>query len=268
MAKRTRASARGKRKTTHRSRKISQTLQPPTQPAPKPAAIRRRGGTIAIKYTAELLENARHRFEETDEPATSIAADLGVHRNTLRRVSAREGWKRYVPTRDLSPAARLLVQAKRLEAAGPSQSEERADPADDRPERRTNASAPSLGGDLQPPRQDGDAVATVAEEAPLPDLPTTIKRLHRAVLEELAAVETMRAALTREPQSPADAERTVRTLSNLTEILQKLQRLQCALPGTQSHDDDLPVDIDEFREELARRIEAFVASRADEGDDD
>jgi len=269
MAKRSRASARGKHKTTHRSRKIAQTLQPTTQSTPKPSARRRRGGTIAIKYTAELLENARFRFEETDEPATSIAADVGVHRNTLRRVSAREGWKRYVPTRDLSSAARLLVQAKRLKAAGPSQSEEQAEPADHCPEQRTNASEPSLGSDLRPLREDGDAVATAAEaeEPAMPDLATTIERLHRAVLEELTAVETMRAQLKREPQSSTDAERTARTLSSLTEVLQKLQRLQCALPQTGSEDDDMPVDIDEFRRELARRIEEFVASRTDARDD-
>jgi len=258
MAKRSRASARGKHKTTHRSRKIAQTLQPTTQSTPKPSARRRRGGTIAIKYTAELLENARYRFEETDEPATSIAADVGVHRNTLRRVSAREGWKRYVPTRDLSPAARLLVQTERLKAA---------EPADHCPEQRTNASEPSLGSDLRPLREDGDAVATAAEEPAMPDLATTIERLHRAVLEELTAVETMRAQLKREPQSSTDAERTARTLSSLTEVLQKLQRLQCALPQTGSEDDDMPVDIDEFRRELARRIEEFVASRTDARDD-
>jgi hypothetical protein len=50
----------------------------------------------------------------------------------------------------------------------------------------------------------------------------TINRLHRAVLEELGAVEAMRARLKREPQNPADAERTARTLSSLTETLQKL----------------------------------------------
>ncbi len=31
-------------------------------------------------------------------------------------------------------------------------------------------------------------------------------------------------------------------------------------------DYDMPADIDEFRNELARRIDAFVASRTDEGD--
>jgi hypothetical protein len=102
---------------------------------------------------------------------------------------------------------------------------------------------------------------------PLPPPGDTILRLHRAVLEELRAVEAMRGKLERKPQSPADAERTARTLSSLTETLQKLQRLQGTLPETEiNDDDDMPADIDEFRNELARRINAFVDSRT--GSDD
>lgn len=103
----------------------------------------------------------------------------------------------------------------------------------------------------------------------LPPPAETIMRLHRAVLEELGAVEAMRARLKREPQNPADAERTARTLSSLTETLQKLQRLQCTLPDTElKNDDDMPADIDEFRRELARRIRAFVESRTERGNVD
>jgi hypothetical protein len=113
------------------------------------------------------------------------------------------------------------------------------------------------------------AKRTRASTRPRPNLPlpppgNTILRLRRAVLEELRAVEAMRAKLKR---NPVDAERTARTLSSLTETLQKLQRLQCTLPETElKDDDDMPADIDEFRNELARRINAFVDSRTG-GDD-
>lgn len=114
--------------------------------------------------------------------------------------------------------------------------------------------------------------SVIRTPARLPTLPLpsdTIMRLHRAVLEELAVVEAMRAQLKREPQNPGDAERTARTLSNLTETLHKLQRLECTLPETErKDDDDMPADIDEFRNELARRIRAFVESRAERGDCD
>jgi hypothetical protein len=113
------------------------------------------------------------------------------------------------------------------------------------------------------------AKRTRASTRPRPNLPlpppgNTILRLRRAVLEELRAVEAMRAKLKR---NPVDAERTARTLSSLTETLQKLQRLQCTLPETElKDDDDMPADIDEFRNELARRINAFVDSRIGESD--
>ncbi len=91
-----------------------------------------------------------------------------------------------------------------------------------------------------------------------------VARLRRAVLNELTAVESLRDRLKNEPQSGAAAERTARTLSRLTDTLQKLQRLQCAVP-VNGPDYDMPADIDEFRNELARRIDEMVASWSDEG---
>jgi hypothetical protein len=85
------------------------------------------------------------------------------------------------------------------------------------------------------------------------------------VLNELTVVESLRDRLKNEPQSRVAAERTARTLSTLTDTLQKLQRLQCAVPAN-GPDYDIPADIDEFRNELARRIEAFIASRTGAGD--
>jgi hypothetical protein len=91
-----------------------------------------------------------------------------------------------------------------------------------------------------------------------------VVRLRRAVVNELAAVESVRERLKNEPQSPVAAERTARTLSKLTDTLQKLQRLQCAVPAN-GPAYDMPADIDEFRNQLARRIRAFVESRTGRG---
>src|SRR5262249_13698333 len=155
----------------------------------------------------ETLENIRYRIEQTDESMISIAADVGVHRNTLRLLKLREKWERKVPVRVLPPAAKLLAQVQKLEE------ETQALPEPIPPEAPMGAEAP-LAASLAD-------VVVVGDETSLPDLPSTIERLNRAVLEELAAVETMRAQLIREPQSPVDAERTARTLSILTETLQK-----------------------------------------------
>ena len=188
-------------------------------------------------YTPELLAQARDDFEHTDKSKENIAFDLGVARSTLSNMAVHEGWRRFVsPTRGLPPAAHLRREVKMLEASVAASSSE---------------SVLSLAANAQ------DAMPAIGD---------TIERLYRAVREELAAVESLRARLKSEPQGTQDAERTARTLSSLTETLQKLQRLTCAVPNTGFQDDDLPADIDEFRRDLARRIEAFVASRTDLAD--
>ena len=61
-------------------------------------------------------------------------------------------------------------------------------------------------------------------------------------------------------------ERSARVLAALTRTLRELNGLlrQCAAPaGNAAHDDDMPEDIDQFRLDLARRIEAFIASEAE-----
>jgi hypothetical protein len=73
------------------------------------------------------------------------------------------------------------------------------------------------------------------------------------------------------PEAPLGAGRTARTLALLTQTYQHIQRLRAGERlGARPHggiddDDDMPADIEEFRFELARRIEAFVASRTDAG---
>jgi hypothetical protein len=94
-------------------------------------------------------------------------------------------------------------------------------------------------------------------------------RIEQLVLKELAAEEAVRARLRHAPRPAADAERSARTLAILTQTLQNLQRLragQDSLGPPDDDDDDMPADLDEFRYELARRIDAFVASRTDERD--
>jgi len=256
MAKRMRATARRNPKynTAPKAYKNAREAQP-TQSAIRNGPPKWRPPGIAIEYTPELLENARQRFEETDESSVSIAADMGIHARTLYRLALRENWKRRKQPHDLSPAAKLLMQAESLSGPEPLQSAEQAGP---------------VRADTDQQGPDGAALIPSVESTlpPLPPHEETIERLHRAVLKELSAVETMRAALGREPQSPIDAERTARTLASLTATLQNLRRMQCAMPKTGPYDDDIPADIGEFRKELARRIEAFVASRTDHGDDD
>lgn len=182
-------------------------------------------------YTPELLANGRVRYERTNEPVATIAADFKIHPGSLRRLATRLGWLRYnMAPRALAPAVRLMTEAQGLEAL----------------------CAPPVA-----------AAAPAAAEKTAGFDASVITRLERQVMEELATVEAMRAQLKGLPRRPRDAETTARTLTALTDTLQKLQRLRCAVPTAGQDHDDLPADLDEFRHELARRIDAFVASRTE-----
>jgi hypothetical protein len=227
MAKRTRASARQSKPRKSNSTKVRKSNAERT----KKAVEARR-----CKFSPELEARGRYLFEETEAAMADIAFELGIHKGTVPVVAKRRGWKRYVPPpRDVLPATRILVETESLER-----------------QREIAQSGPE-GARAQPDGPSGESESDI------------VARLRRAVLDELTAIETLRDRLKNEPQSRVAAERTARTLSTLTDTLQKLQRLQYAVPASGSLY-DIPADIDEFRNELARRIEAFVASRTDEGD--
>jgi hypothetical protein len=63
---------------------------------------------------------------------------------------------------------------------------------------------------------------------------------------------------------PREMERAARALSSLTRTLRELNGLLSEHQARVVNDDDMPEDIDAFRIDLARRIEAFVASQPDD----
>jgi hypothetical protein len=228
MAKRTRAPAHSRKKKSPSINKRKLNVK-----RTKKAIESRR-----CKFSPGLAARGRHLFEETDASLVDIAFELGIHKSTVPIIAKRFGWKRYAPPpRDVLPATRILLEAEALERRPETV---QADPA----EAGGTAQSGCVGVDPAP----ADLAA----------------RLRRAVLNELAIVESLRDRLKNEPQSRVAAERTARTLSTLTDTLQKLQRLQCAVPAN-GPDYDMPADIDEFRRELARRIEAMAASWSDDG---
>ena len=254
-----------RRKTASRKRApLSITRTPPPRTA-DPFA--RRTGRRRNYYTAEFLAEAQRRVETTTQSTTSIALDLGTHQSNLARLIRRHGWVRPEGSsrvRGLAPAMRLAMQADALVSAS-AHSRASGNPASDTPTPEGVALGPrwslsSGGPEARPGGGDERSETPAALDS------TAIDRLEAAVLDELATVETMRASLRAEPRRPIDAERTARTLSVLTETIAKLRRLRLAAQpqsGSADHDDDIP-DIDAFRLDLARRIEAFVASQPDD----
>jgi len=282
MAKRTCARAEGRARERAPARKPAR-AQPPSP--------------LRYVYTPELLAHGRHRYEHTEDSIADIALDFGIHKTTFQRMANRERWVRFnPPPRDLPAAVKLAAQAEALVAqtgwggaanAGAFPPPESASclpprargssPAEggrvgvapsDAEVSLTPTPIPSpQGGGEESAAREGQEQQAPAQEA-LPSPAITAERLHRDVLNELAAVERMRALLDAEPQSPLDAERTSRTLSSLTATLQRIQRMQAGLPatGADDDDDDLPADPDAFRDALAQKIEAFLASTPDEDD--
>lgn len=239
MARRTRAPAR--------KRKAAKKDDLPCRHAA--SAKKDKAGRPPKYYTPEFLAEARRRVEQTLESMTSIAGKFGMHHSVLSRLIKSQRWVRpegSLRRRGLSPVMRLAAAADVLVMA-------------------------SAGEAPHPdPLAAGGERGRIGSAAPASQDLASIDRLEQAVMRELATVETMRASLGKEPLRPMDAERTARTLFVLAETLSKLrrQRLAAAPQAGSDHDDDLPADLDAFRIDLARRIDAFVASRAQPDDAD
>jgi hypothetical protein len=69
----------------------------------------------------------------------------------------------------------------------------------------------------------------------------------------------------------AERESNARTLAIVARTLRELaavdeqQQTRGKKPASEANDDSVPTDIDEFRRELARRIDALAAARGDDG---
>jgi hypothetical protein len=224
------------------------------------------------RYTETIVAAARHRYENTNQPLRSIAAELLIGERNLQRMVTKYGWaKRIERVQGLPVAMQSLEEANALGAQS-AHSRDSGNPV-------SAAGAPEELG----PRLRGDertemtSVLSDCVQTPTPILPlagggnlSAIDRIEQLVLKEIEAEEAERAELGGKQRAATASERCARTLATLTQALQALQRLRAGtLPDHESlHDDDMPRDIDEFRRDLARRIDAFVASRTDAADAD
>jgi hypothetical protein len=225
------------------------------------------------KFTAAALEDIRRRYVETDEPLGCIAALYGMHRNTPTYLACKYGWQRRRdrPPRDVPEEVRLSMAAERaLDAQLMIVAPAFADGAPDAGPAYA-AAAQDAGMPDDADAADKAATDALASSIPLSDtaaaLPLAL-RLEQAVMRELARVERLRSENVGSAPRSAESERIARTLSTLTQTLSRVRALQEPerFPDD-DHDqfDDMPADIDDFRRELARRIDAFVASRTDAG---
>lgn len=121
------------------------------------------------------------------------------------------------------------------------------------------------------PKASAKANSEAAARQATPD-ETVAGRVHSMVARELDAVERVLDVLA--PEGPNDAERAARTLASIARTLRELSLMNRAgtdftgegpEAATDDDDDPVPRDLDEFRRELARRINAFVDDRTGGG---
>jgi hypothetical protein len=209
------------------------------------------------KYTPELVASVVHAYVHTDTPTPQIAADHNISERDITRIRHAAG----VPTRrsrarELPPDRREVHEiTTRLIAAKP--------PGD--VGRNTRRAAEHIA----PPDEDGAMRSAYCALPPAsePDLPALIVRVARLVEHELSAEEATRAELGSLARTPTELERCARIVASMTRSLRELLRLQAGLAPEQGPNDEARMtgDADDIRNELARRIEAFLASREADG---
>lgn len=182
-------------------------------------------------FTPEQIEAARVLYENPQTPLDEVAASLKITRRTLEARIAEWGW----PLRTTSP------QRNRGRARSKSSG---------RRAKRTSTARKQSKPDARP-RSDTTRRPVASREA-------LAVRVQRVVERELDAIDSILSVLG--AADSTEAERSARTLASLARALKEVMRLAAPEQATDPDEDDpMPRDLDEFRRELARRIEALAA---------
>ena len=226
--------------------------------------------------TPEAWAQIRHDYEHTDKPLAHICAEHGITVPTMRYRMKCWEWRRrkpLIPRQGPPPVA--VVQQEMAAPPTPYAAPLHATPpafATASAHSRCFASASLFENGAQrapmPPPQEpapGRAQARPGWEGEEPI--AIVPRLQAAAARVLPAIEATVARLASGELNSRDLEKTGRTLATLTRTLRELNALlvQHNAP-LQPDDDPVPEDMDEFRDELARRIRSFIEARKNEQD--
>ncbi|MEZ5785270.1 MAG: hypothetical protein R3D62_02005 [Xanthobacteraceae bacterium] len=201
-------------------------------------------------FTPEAIANARRLYEETQAPLDEVAAALGTTRNTLAARIVEWGWaprpiaKAGLPARTKSTRTARSSKAKRAKST-------RIIPR--REKRKREKARPESLGPVAASRARRGREA-VGDDA-------LAVRVQRVVERELDAIDQILGAIG--AADAAEAERSARTLASLARALKEVMRLAAPdEPADADDDDPVPRDLDDFRRELARRLEALAGGGA------
>ena len=196
----------------------------------------------------------RADYEHSETPVEDICAEHGISSATLRDRMRRWNWTRRRQPIPLDGPPPLPAPPP-----GPTRGRDAAPPAS--PPDEPAASGLPGNAPIAPVAPDGFAAphlvpADAADAPPETDPLAIARRLQVAVSRVLPAIEatlgTLAAGNTRE------MERAARALAALTRTLRELNALLGRYPVP--HDEG-PATLDEFREDLARKIDGIIAAR-------
>jgi hypothetical protein len=188
---------------------------------------------VAKKEIApELLAEARRLYEQTLAPVDDIASVLGMTRTPFYKIVNREGWRGRRARSGTFHFARALT-ADGVTALMPTPAEQ--------------------------PR----AAVEVNREPVAPWQRNALaQRIMIAAERDIDAVERILAKVA--PNDPIEIEYSARVVASVARTLREIAALNQpdeVTPTDDTDDDPVPLDIDEFRLELARRIHVLVDAR-------
>lgn len=220
-------------------------------------AAERQSDIAMPTLTDEAWAQMRRDYEHTDKPVQDICLEHGTTPNTLRDRVRRWGWTpRRLPIPAEGPPPLPAPRFDPPRAAAPPAAPAASVPA---AEHDTAPAAPALAPALAPPAAPGQAAG-----APLQADPALIaQRLQGAVARVLPAIETTLANLAATTAHPREVERAARALAALTRTLRELNALLGRYPVP---DKDEIKTLDEYRRDLARKIDAVIAARKERSD--
>lgn len=199
----------------------------------------------------ELLADLRRDYEQTDIPVDDLAARAGMSKQSFYNWVRTYKWMKrvHVVGRRAAPRHEGLEfwgeKAVRDAAAGPPLVEV------------ARVEVQEVATETPEPAAATSAVVVPPGPAHKIDLAA---RIQRSVERELDGVERVLGLL--KPQDGNEAERAARTLASLARTLREIVSLDDKPSAEPEDDDDAgPRDMDEFRRDLARRIDAIIAER-------
>ena len=217
------------------------------------------------ELSPETWAQIRYEYEHTERPVADICAERGISDTTLRNRRRRWHWTpRRAPIPQEGPpalAAHAYTSPLPIRAAnggegsgGGGRFHDSQPPSPPTPLRLADASRSDpphrfAGGGMEtaprvaPQGDDADAPVESAAAALAP-------RLQSAVARVLPAIEATLAKLAASPQRPRELEQTARALGALMRTLRELNALLAQQPARPAclRDDDMPEDIDAFRD--------------------